>query len=138
MYQKLDQKKPDDDAVRKMYQARNQLVEQKMREIWAMRGWTIDWDWHCGFCDDAEFLFDAEGKRLYPIENGIPHETSIATLLDKHKLNVTYMKKTVKIINKQADNPVTGSGDCIYMAYINWLLAFEKQKFEEKNKCAAN
>ncbi|UAW96518.1 hypothetical protein pEaSNUABM22_00030 [Erwinia phage pEa_SNUABM_22] len=134
MYLPLGDNASDAEA-RAYYQKQHERAEATMREIWALRGWTIRWEWHNGICDDCEFLFDETGKQLCPYHDAIPQESQVAYNLEKHRLNVTYTKKSVKLINKQDPNPVEGKADTLRQAYINWLLALEKQKAEEQ-KCA--
>lgn len=135
MYLPLDDKATDLEK-RAYYQKQHDRAEATMREIWALRGWTIRWEWHNGYCDDCEFLFDETGKQLCPYYTAIPAENEVAYNLEKYRINVTYTKKSVKLINKQDPNPVEGKADTIRQAYLNWLLALEKQKAEEKT-CAA-
>lgn len=135
MYHPLGDKATDSE-VRAYYQKQHDRAETTMREIWALRGWTIRWEWHNGVCDDCEFLFDETGKQMCPYHDAIPQTHSIGRYIEKHRLNVTFTKKSVKLTNKQDPNPVEGKADTLRQAYLNWLLALEKQKAEEKT-CAA-
>ncbi|QZE56571.1 hypothetical protein pEaSNUABM20_00035 [Erwinia phage pEa_SNUABM_20] len=44
-----------DDEVRKYYEQIHKDAEAIMQQVWALRGWTIRWEWHNGICDDCEF-----------------------------------------------------------------------------------
>lgn len=134
MYRQLSEH-PTDEEIRKYYEQLHKEAEEIMREVWSLRGWTVKWDWHNGICDDCEFLYDETGKCLGVKWDAIPRSSSIADRLDSLKLSVSHTKKSVKISNRHADKPVEGKGRTITLAYINWLLAIEKQKAEEK-KCA--
>lgn len=134
MYRQLSEH-PTDEEIRKYYEQLHKEAEEIMREVWSLRGWTVKWDWHNGICDDCEFLYDETGKCLGVKWDAIPRSSSIADRLDSLKLSVSHTKKSVKISNRHAEKPVEGKGRTITLAYINWLLAIEKQKVEER-KCA--
>lgn len=124
------------DEIRKYYEQIHQDAEAIMQQIWALRGWTVRWEWHNGICDDCEFVFDETGKCRGTKSDAIPQQVGIADRIDALKLTVTHTKKSVKISNKLADRPVEGKGRNVRLAYLDWLLNLEKQKAEEK-KCAA-
>lgn len=124
------------DEIRKYYEQIHQDAEAIMQQVWALRGWTVRWEWHNGICDDCEFVFDETGKCRGVKSDAIPQQVGIADRIDALKLTVTHTKKSVKISNKFADKPVEGKGRNVRLAYLDWLLNLEKQKAEEK-KCAA-
>lgn len=124
------------DEIRKYYEQIHQDAEAIMQQVWALRGWTVRWEWHNGICDDCEFIFDETGKCRGVKSDAIPQQVGIADRIDALKLTVTHTKKSVKISNKLADKPVEGKGRNVRLAYLDWLLNLEKQKAEEK-KCAA-
>ena len=124
------------DEIRKYYEQIHQDAEAIMQQVWALRGWTVRWEWHNGICDDCEFVFDETGKCRGTKSDAIPQQVGIADRIDALKLTVTHTKKSVKISNKLADKPVEGKGRNVRLAYIDWLLNVEKQKAEER-KCAA-
>lgn len=124
------------DEIRKYYEQIHQDAEAIMQQVWALRGWTVRWEWHNGICDDCEFVFDETGKCRGVKSDAIPQQVGIADRIDALKLTVTHTKKSVKISNKFADKPVEGKGRNVRLAYLDWLLNVEKQKAEEK-KCAA-
>lgn len=124
------------DEIRRYYEQIHQDAEAIMQQVWALRGWTVRWEWHNGICDDCEFVFDETGKCRGTKSDAIPQQVGIAYRIDALKLTVTHTKKSVKISNKFADKPVEGKGRNVRLAYLDWLLNIEKQKAEEK-KCAA-
>lgn len=135
MYRQLSDDATSDE-IRKYYEQIHQDAEAIMQQIWALRGWTVRWEWHNGICDDCEFVFDETGKCRGTKSDAIPQQVGIADRIDALKLTVTHTKKSVKISNKLADKPVEGKGRNVRLAYLDWLLNLEKQKAEER-KCAA-
>lgn len=135
MYHQLSDN-PTSEELRKYYEEIHREAEEIMKRVWEVRGWTIAWDWHNGFCDDCEFLYNADGKSMGTKHGSIPQMIDVAHKIDDLKLSVSHTKKSVKISNKQAEKPVEGKGRNLRLAYLDWLLAFETQQAEER-KCAA-
>lgn len=135
MYRQLSEN-PTPDELRQHYEQIHKDAEDIMQQVWAVRGWTVKWDWHNGICDDCEFLFDETGKCRGVKHEAIPQNSSMAGYIDELKLSVSHTKKSVKISNKSAEKPVEGKGRNLRLAYLDWLLQIEKQKAEEKT-CAA-
>ncbi|UAW53150.1 hypothetical protein pEaSNUABM30_00032 [Erwinia phage pEa_SNUABM_30] len=134
MYRQLSEN-PTSDELRQYYEQIHKEAEEIMQQVWALRGWTVRWEWHNGICDDCQFLFDASGKCLGEKHAAIPQDAGMAGKIDSLKLSVSHTKKSVKISNKSADKPVEGKGRNLRLAYLDWLLNIEKQKAEEKT-CA--
>ena len=112
-------------------------VDQKVRELIALRGYHIAWEWHNGRCDDCEFVFDAQGQTKGTLDGYTPTNSEMLDAIEKQKLTVTHTKKTVKLEDKYSNKPVAGKGTRLMYAYLDWLFNIEKQKSEEK-QCAAN
>lgn len=124
------------DEIRRYYEQIHRDAETIMQQVWALRGWTVRWEWHNGICDDCEFVFDETGKCRGTKSDCIPQQMGIADRIDELKLFVSHTKKSVKISNKGDANPVEGKGRNLRLAYLDWLLNVEKRKAEERT-CAA-
>ncbi len=109
------------------------FLDQETRKLIALRGHTIRLEWHPGWCDDCDFVFDADGKMICPLDSYGPHFVSTVYAIEDKKLTVTHTKKSVKIENRQDDNPVVGKGKGIVYAYLDWLIQIEKQKQENNS-----